>query len=285
MRRASSILSEMEQIVTVQDLTGVFESIASTRVAKIRDKVELSTEFFDRLWRLYIGLGLDPGSAFSDRQQNGNSRSAFIMISAEGGLSGDIDQRMMERVVKDYDATTTDLMVIGEHGASQLIQRGITFTNYFKVPLAEEYVDVSQIITALQPYAEVSVYYEAYVSLGVQEIKVIDLISQARSMSALPNEPADVIDLDAETVFEPSLDAITRQMEQTMIGLALSQVILESSLAQDASRFNAMAVAKKRSQDLVTEYNLTYHRAKRSESDLRLHEVMIGLKKKKKRRA
>ena len=69
-------------------------------------------------------------------------------------------------------------------------------------------------------------------------------------------------------------------MEVTMMTLALSQAILESSLAQDASRFNAMAVAKKRASELLGDYQLEFHRAKRSESDRRLREVMVSLKKK-----
>ena len=70
-----------------------------------------------------------------------------------------------------------------------------------------------------------------------------------------------------DTIFEPSLDEIADEMEITMMTLALSQTILESSLAQAASRFNAMAVAKKRAGELVGDYMLEFHRAKRSESD------------------
>ena len=83
-----------------------------------------------------------------------------------------------------------------------------------------------------------------------------------------------------DTIFEPSLDEIADEMEMTMMSLALSQTILESSLAQAASRFNAMAVAKKRAGELIGDFMLEFHRAKRSESDRRLREVLISLKKK-----
>jgi F0F1-type ATP synthase gamma subunit len=65
-----------------------------------------------------------------------------------------------------------------------------------------------------------------------------------------------------------------------MMTLALSQTILESSLAQAASRFNAMAVAKKRAGELLADFTLEFHRAKRSESDRRLREILISIKKK-----
>jgi F-type H+-transporting ATPase subunit gamma len=284
MRRASAIEKESVQIKTVEDLTGVFESIASTQVAKVKNKVELSKQFFELLWARYTSIRVDPGSRITNRGQDvAKEKKVFIIISAEAGLSGDIDQRLIETMVQDYDKTTTDIVVLGTHGATQLSQRGIKFAHYFQVPETDKYIDVTPVIAAIIDYDTVVVYYEEYVSLGVQEIKKIDLISTMRDM-------AEGVDdehfLRAEqTIFEPSLDEIADQMEVTMMTLTLSQTILESSLAQAASRFNAMAVAKKRAGELLTDYMLEFHRAKRSESDRQLREVMISLKKKRSHKA
>ena len=280
MRRASVILSEMEQIITIKNLTGVFESISSTHIAKVKSKAEISASFFDRLWKLYTQALNTSDTRFGEHNR-GNGRAAYVMISAEGGLSGDIDQRLIETVLNDYDVKTTDLIVIGEHGASQLMRRGVSYKYAFSVPSSEIYVDVGPILQIISEYTQVRVYYEYYVSLGAQEIKQIDLVSQLQSMSN--DIPIESEMTDINTVFEPSREAIVDQMERMMMGLAFSQVILESGLAQDASRFNAMVFAKKRSSDLVNEYSLDFHRSKRSESDRRLREVMTGLKKKKKR--
>ncbi|HEX5395005.1 MAG TPA: hypothetical protein VFW52_01475, partial [Candidatus Saccharimonadales bacterium] len=104
MRRANLILKETEEIETVEDLTGVFESIASTQVAKIKDKVQLSKDFFDLLWKRYSALRVDEKSRITQKDREGkNQRKAFVIISAEGGLSGDIDYRLIETMLKDYD--------------------------------------------------------------------------------------------------------------------------------------------------------------------------------------
>jgi len=266
-------------------LTGVFESIASTQVAKIKNKVELSKEFFRLLWQQYSAIRIDPAERItSESREEHNGRTVYIVISAEAGLSGDIDQRLIETMMQNYDKNTTDIIVLGSHGATQLTQRGVHFVHFFKVPESESYIDVSPVINAIRPYAGIVVYYEEYVSLGVQEIKTLDLISSMRAMSDSTEHDENVI-TDKDTIFEPSLDEIAEQMEATMMTLAFSQTILESSLAQDASRFNAMAVAKKRAGELVQAYRLEFHRAKRSESDRRLREVMVSLKKKKRVKA
>lgn len=281
MRRASAVEKEAIQITTIEDLTGVFESIASTQVAKVKNKVELSGEFFQLLWSRYRSIRIDPKTQITQRKLGeDNGKQVFIIISAEAGLSGDIDLRLIERMLQDYDQKTTDIVVLGSHGANQLTQRGIRFERFFQVPETDKYIDVSPVINAVTPYSKIVVYYEEYVSLGVQEIKSIDLISRMISLSESDATNEDIMTV-VDTIFEPSLDEIAEKMEMTMMTIALSQAILESSLAQAASRFNSMAVAKKRASELLGDYRLEFHRAKRSESDRRLREVMVSIKKKK----
>lgn len=283
MRRPSQIEHEALQIGTVKELTGVFESIASTQVAKVKGKVELSKQFFQLLWSRYVSIRVDPQTRITHREDNPDEKAVFVIISAEAGLSGNIDQRLIETMLIDYDPKTTDIIVLGTHGATQLKQRGVAFVRYFQVPPTDQYIDVSPVIEAIMPYSKVVVYYEEYISLGDQGIKKIDLISTMKEMSGMDGDEEPVVDVP-DTIFEPSLDDIADQMEVTMMTLTLSQTILESSLAQAASRFNAMIIAKKRAGELLTEYQLEFHRAKRSESDRELREVMTTLKKKQKLR-
>lgn len=291
MRRATEISQDANQIETVEDLTAVFESLASTQVAKIKGKVELSKEFFNLVWAKYSSFRIDPNSRITTRESglrlNNQSQVdkpiIFVVISAEEGLSGDIDQRLIDSVLRDYDSKTTDIIILGSHGAQQLQQRQVNYIRFFKIPQTESYVNVSPIVDAISGYKEVKVYYEEYVSLGEQTIKKIDLLQNIRQMSQANDNNPDAIS-DRNTIFEPSINQIAEIMENAMISLAFAQVILESSLAQDASRFNAMAVAKKRAIELVAFYNLEYHRSKRYDSDRRMREVIISLKRKKKER-
>jgi len=283
MRRANAIERDTEEITTVNDLTWVFESIASTQVAKIRNKAQLSTEFFNLLWKVYSSIRIDQKNRITNRDfSEKNPKKVFVIISAEANLSGDIDQHLIETMLRDYDKATTDIIVLGTHGANQLAIRGIPYIRFFQVPESDRYIDVRPVIEAVMPYSKTIVYYEKYISLSVQEIKSIDLISSMKSMS----EDVDINDdimTAYNTIFEPSLDDIADEMEMTMMKLVLGQTILESSLAQAASRFNAMAVAKKRAGELLSGYLLEFHQAQRSESDRRMREVMICLKEKRKR--
>jgi len=278
MRRANVIEKDMNGIGTLKDLTNVFESLASTQVAKVKGKAQLSQEFFNLLWQRYTSIRIDPKKRIGSRASDGNGKTAMILISAEAGLSGDLDMRMIETMQSTYDPATTDIVVLGSHGANQLTQRGIPYIRFFQVPESDSYVNVEPVIEAVIDYSKIVVYYEEYLSLGQQEVRSIDLITSVQEMS----KDADTEDIisDEDTIFEPSLEEIAEEMEVTMMSLALSQTILQSGLAQAASRFNAMTVAEDRAGELLGEYRLEFHRAKRSESDRRLREVLVSIKKK-----
>lgn len=60
MRRANVVEKDMASIGTLKDLTNVFESLASTQVAKVKNKAQLSQEFFNLLWQRYTAIRVDP---------------------------------------------------------------------------------------------------------------------------------------------------------------------------------------------------------------------------------
>ncbi|OYX38446.1 hypothetical protein B7Z00_02055 [Candidatus Saccharibacteria bacterium 32-50-10] len=281
MRRANVVEKDMAGIGTLKDLTNVFESLASTQVAKVKSKAQLSQEFFNLLWQRYTAIRVDPKKRLTYREGS-NGRKVLVLISAEAGLSGDLDMRMIETMQSDYNPSNTDIVVLGSHGASQLSQRGIPYIRFFQVPESDNYVNVTPVINAIKDYEKIVVYYEEYLSLGQQEVRSIDLISHVQEMS---EDASEGVMTDQDTIFEPSLNEIADQMESTMMSLALSQTILQSGLAQAASRFNAMTVAEDRATDLLGEYKLEFHRAKRSESDRRLREVLVSIKKKRREAA
>lgn len=279
MKRALVIQNEVHQIGIIGDLTNVFEGIASLRIARIKDRVVASKDFFAELWHLYTQLRADP----AQRLIGSSSRSAeaakdvFVVVTSEGGLSGDIDTKIVDRVRQDYNPKTTNIIVIGSHGATLLAEKGVPIVKGYHLPEADAVPEVRTIIEDLVEYRNAAVYYQTYVSLGVQEVARIDLISAVKALGGDSKGGAEIIS-SRDYIFEPSLVEVIDYMESVVLGVTLGQVILESHLAQYASRFNAMTLAKQRATDYKKELTLDYRRAKRGEVDERLKEVMVSLR-------
>ncbi len=283
MRRPNEIAREEASMATLVELTSVFEGIASMRIAQTKTRVLESTKFFNELWHIYSQLRVDLLFNFGRDNKEASTiidKELFVIITAEGGFSGDIDQKLVEFMLKSYDADKNDIIVIGHHGAVQLAQRGTSYKKYFKLPSKDENINVSPIIQLVRQYRATSVFYQEYVSLMNQQVKRIELSAAVKTRGSESDE-ADEIISEMTYIFEPSSYAVAAHLERSMMQIAVSQLILDSKLAQYASRFRAMSASHQRSQETKSDLHLAYNRARRAVKDERLKEIINGMKKSK----
>jgi ATP synthase F1 gamma subunit len=281
MKRPAEIFKTVQAIGTMVELTGVFKGIASMRIAQIKDQVLQSQEFFAALWGVYSQIRVDPFFGFG-RSTSGEEvidKELFVIITAEGGFSGDIDQKLIQWMSKSYDPDKNDIIVIGHHGAVQLAQNKISFKKYYKLPTKDQNINVMPIIREVQKYKSTVVYYQTYISLMVQDVKRISLSSIVEAEGKVLEKQDNFITA-SNYILEPSPYAVVDHLERSMMSIALSQVILDSKLAQYASRFRAMSASNDRANETFSETKLDYNRARRGLKDERLKEIVNGMRKK-----
>jgi F-type H+-transporting ATPase subunit gamma len=280
MRNPNDIQKEEHAIGTLVELTSVFEGIASMRIAQIKNQVLEATAFFNDLWGIYSQLRVDSLFRFGRSQSDEKiiNKDLYIIITAEGGFSGDIDQKLVRFMIDNYDKEKQDILVIGHHGAIQLAQRGIGYIKYFKLPTKDKNINVAPIIKYVQKYKKTTVFYQQYVSLMVQDVRRIELAAAVAEQGKNTTESSEIITSD-NTIFEPSTYMVIDHLESSMLRIAMGQLILDSKLAQYASRFRAMSASHTRAQENKDDLRLEYNRARRAIKDQRLKEIVNGLRK------
>jgi F-type H+-transporting ATPase subunit gamma len=276
---SNELAVEKETMGTMVELTSAFEGIASARIAQIREQVLQSEQYFADLWRIYSQLRVDEFFHFGrgKKDEQAVEKELMILITSEGSFSGDIDQRLVNEAVKKYDPQKSAILIIGHHGAVQLTQKGIPYVRSFKTPEKDMNINTAPIVAEVQKYRSTVVYYQQYKSLMSQNIQSIRLSKAVMERGIGVKGQEDVID-ESNYIFEPDAYAVVDHLERSMMLITLSEVILESKLAQYASRFRAMSAAKERATDTLGDVSLSYNRAKRHEKDERLKEVINGLR-------
>lgn len=279
MRRPQDIAVDAAAMDTIVNLTTVFEGIASLRIGQIKNQVLASQAFFAELWNIYQQLRVDRMFRYGrTAEAEAIDKELIIAITAEGGFSGDIDQKLINWMLESYDPKKQDIIIVGHHGAVQLTQAGVTFQKYFKMPASDTNINVTPLIHQVERYKTTTVFYQAYVSLMVQDIKKIELNKAVQEAGKKVTHDSQIIS-EQTYIFEPSTYAVIAHLEQSMLQISLTQTILDSKLAQYASRFRAMSVAKERATDTATDLHTGYNRARRYVADERLKEIVNGLRK------
>lgn len=281
MKRPLEIKAEEASMRTIVSLTSAFESLSSMQIAKTKNKVLISNQFFDEVWNIYKQIRMDVMFNFGrEPDEKPIDKELMILITASGGLSGDIDQRLIKRFRNYYDENKNDILVIGHHGASQLDQIHIHYQMYFDLP-KKDYINVDPLMEIIKKYARSRIFYQNYISLSQQEIKDVDLsevVSSKGRVADLETVGDDTIS-EKNYIFEPNSYQVAAYLETSILRLTLAQFIYDSRLAQVASRFRAMTAAKERSIETATDLHTQYSRAKRALVDIRLKESLAGLKK------
>ena len=283
MRRPQLIKKESEEVGTIANLASVFEGLASMEVGKIRDHTLSSKSFFLELWEIYSQLRVKK-SRLNPAGHRADQRELFVAITSQGGLSGDIDSQVIDYMLHFYDARTTDIFIVGNRGAVLLDQRGVEVKRNFPLPDTREGFGISviePIIAEMANYKKTTAFYQVYVSLAKQEVAKIEVILSVKALGEAGDEARHEIISEQDYEFEPTLEAVVDYLESIMLGIVLSQVILESTLSQAASRFNAMGGAKQRATELLALLRLTYNRAKRATNEERTREIIAVLANKK----
>lgn len=282
MRRPQEIQKDVDTMATMVNLTSVFESLASMRISQIKGKVQQSQVFFGELWNIYRQIRLDQTFRFGRQEASkADKKELRILITAEGGFSGDIDQRLIKLALEGYDKNAADIIIIGHHGAVQLAQQGIDFKKYFKLPKQDEDINVEPITQEAQKYETIIAYYQSYQSLSVQNVKKMNISNALKDQGQASEEQilsGDVIN-EETYIFEPSTYEVIEHLERSMTSIILAQIVLESKLAQYASRFKAMTAAHERADESLAEFKMMFNRSKRAIKDTRLKEIVIGMRK------
>lgn len=278
MKKSNLIQGKLEEVTTIQKLTSVLESVSSIRIAQIKDKVLPGRECFNELWHVYTELRADHQSKnrfTGDGHVLGNNKTVYLIITSEGSLSGLINQKIVDYFLSAREERDADVAVMGSRGAALLEQRGITVHKTFPLPDISGHIAIEDVCRYIEPYAKIKVYYQSYVSLSQQSVQALDLISTVAALGdEVPAANTEIIS-SRDYVFEPSLKEIITIMESTMLQVALREIMLDTHLAQLASRFVAMLAAEEKAKQSRQTLHIAWNRARREERDRQLRENSV----------
>lgn len=278
MKRPVEVLEEENAMSTIVGLTSAFETASSMKIMMTKRGVLSTNAFFDDIWSIYKNIRVSGVFQFGrENNEKPIDKELLILITSSGGLSGDIDQRLISLVRTEYDSNKNDIVVIGRHGAQQLTQYKIEYKKFFNLPKKDP-INVEPLIDITKQYRETRVFYQSYVSLTTQEVRVMRLTDVIDSREAAIDDEQNQI-TESSYIFEPNAPVVVAHMETSMLRLALLRFIYDSRLAQHASRFRAMSSARERAVKELGDLHSQYNRAKRGIIDQRLKEIAAGLKK------
>lgn len=271
--------SELGEIRVIENLTDVFENTASIKIRAVRQQVLSSKLFFNDLWNIYQQIRVSQDIP-KDALSGSIDKHLLLFIASPVGLAGASDAQIFQQLSADFKPNSTDILVIGSHGNFLLNQYKLKPVQAFEMPDTTKQFTVDPILDIVRQYKKTTAYYNSYVSLTVQRPAKLQLLLEAQKLTEEEKQMMDVGETEVIStenyIFEPSITHIVEYLGLIMLNTTLTQLLLESQLAQQAGRFTNMTLANERAKKLYKKTFLDLQKIKRSERDEMTRQIVTA---------
>jgi F-type H+-transporting ATPase subunit gamma len=256
------IQTNLHEAQTIENVSSIFEITATIRINQLRSGVVASNEFFTDLWNTYRQLLRSMFAAKLPTRNWKYDKALNLIITSAGNFSGPSDEEIIAKAFSDQETAAGDFIIIGSKGVALLENRGKKPILSFETPDIRRPIDVTGISELIRQYKYAWAFYQSFESIGVQQVRRINLLPASVAVS--DNEVLSGRPIDVQTyIFEPSYDEIAKYLESVVLNITLTQIIFESKLSEYANRFKLTSLVKDRAKERVKELSMTYNRRKR----------------------
>lgn len=241
MARLQDLQTQLNDLSTISQVVQAYENISSLQIRQIRDRVLQAREFFHELWAMYDQLRIDvPTKAKKTIPKSG---SVAVLISSDLSFASGLDEQIIQTMLEGIKTRSTDIVAIGTRGAQLLASRNVEVSKSFHLPSLESKVNVVPIINYLSGYKTVTLYFARFESVTEQQVVAFELHESVARLQKQSSSTDSELMFASDYIFEPSLEEVIEYLESTMSSIAVTQIVLESTLSQLAYRYNSLSRA------------------------------------------
>ena len=270
----SAIKKRLQTVNSTKKLTKATELVATVKLQKYSTNT-LSNEEYAKNLRRFIAAALR-GKA-PEKEDNlylvetKVDNPLYIVITSNSGLCGSYNQEVL-KYVEENVSKDVPIFAIGTIGYNWLMKN-----DYLVVKKYDELEDlkprilnrlINNILLLYQndEISEINVVYTKYINT---------LTYKPTTLKLLPFGTEEAGEGE-EILLEPSRNEVLNTLIPMYISSQIYVCFLESKTSENAARRNAMNVANKNAEQLVTELQLSYNKARQAAITQEMNEIVAS---------
>ena len=282
METMRDIKRRIGSIENTQKITRAMKMVASAKLRKAQNKAERARPFFRKTRSILYNV-VNNTVDIQDHpllvKHEGAGRHLYIIISADRGLCGAYNNRIIKKFEQNYDEKEDEsLLIIGKNARNyfkrrdyNIISEYVQIDDYpdfnFAHQISEEVISLftSEIVD------KVSVIYTHFNSAISQETKIVQLLPVS-APEELEKEAKNRVDY----IYEPSPREIMDILLPRYVHNLMYSFLLESKASEFGARMTAMDSATENAGEIIEELTLSYNRARQAQITREITEIVGG---------
>ena len=265
-------------IQSTQQITKAMKLVATVKLQKARNRAEHSKYYFEYMYRTMNELlsNVEATEHPYLKKQTGE-KTGIVVVTSNRGLAGGYNANIARMIRAEFPKVEeTCLYTVGRKGEEMLGRKGYELSaDYSDVIEEPKYEDARQICERLlEDYSsgkigEIYVAYTEFVNTVTQVPKLMKL---------LPIEPKKAEEGKAFCAmnFEPSEEEVIGQLVPKYMTSILYGAFVEAVASENGARMQAMEAATNNAQEIISDLELKYNRARQGAITQELTEIIAG---------
>lgn len=274
------IRRRISSVRNIKQITRAMQFVAASKLKRAQDSTLQARPYADKIDEVLADLAAVLGEEEHPllAKRSGGTR-LIVLLTSDRGLAGSLNTNTIRHASEEITESSDDVRVVtvGRKGHAAMRRARVpiaaTFDGFGERPDFASVVPLARLLTddyVAGTYTEIDLIYPRFVSTLVQRPVTEQL---------LPVEPADDTAEGIpgrQFIFEPSPDAVLRQLLPRYVATRVFQAALELTASFYSAQMVAMKNATENAQELIEDLTLTYNKVRQANITREMIEIATG---------
>ena len=272
-------------IQSTQQITKAMKLVATVKLQKARQRAENSKPYFQYMYRTVTSMLAKAGTVEHPYLRVGRSdKVGIVVITSNRGLAGGYNSNVAKLVqASGYGKENVRIYAVGKKGTDMLSRRGYeivaNFPDVIEEPTFEDAKRISERLLQDFMNGEIGEIYVAYTEFKNTVVHI------PKMMKLLPIDSKEVqeehseeenVDKLALMNFEPSEEEAIGLLIPKYVTSILYGAFVEAVASENGARMQAMDSATNNAEEIISDLELKYNRARQGAITQELTEIIAG---------
>ncbi|WP_223065995.1 ATP synthase F1 subunit gamma [Paenibacillus caui] len=275
------IKRQIKSIQNTRQITKAMEMVASAKLRRAQEKAQAARPYEQKLKEVVTSIAAgSQGVSHPMLENRPVTRTAFIVITSDGGLVGGYNSNLLRKVTERLSSYNSKdeygLFVAGRKGRDYFTRRNLPVeASVVELSDTPSFADIKSVTSAAVQGFEEEQYDEIYICYN----KFINPITQVPTIDRLlpfEREEAQGGELKASYEYEPSPEGVLEVLLPKYAETLIYGALLEGKASELGAKMTAMGNATKNATKMIGELTLTYNRARQAAITQEITEIVAG---------
>ena len=270
-----------ESIQSTGQITKAMKLVSTVKLQKAKGKAENTKPYFEHMYKAVNSMLRKSGNILHPYLQSGSSeKKGIIMVTSNRGLAGGYNSNIIKMVMNSgISKEDAVIYAVGKKGRDALARRGYTIAEDYSEAMNEPVFNDATAIgrKVLEDFAEGKIG-EIYLAYTEFKNTVTHVPTWLKLLPVVVSEEEEEDEADKLTLmnYEPEAEEALDLIIPKYINSLIYGGLMQSFASENGARMQAMDSATTNAEEMISDLELSYNRARQGAITQELTEIIAG---------